>query len=94
MSIHENESSDTVICPHCGEDHGTDEDGNGGRWTCNSCGKEFTVWIETTVTYTTRCVEHTFRDGWKQSMQCPEWETRRCEVCDELEVREIRRGET
>ena len=92
MSNYENESAETVICPHCGEDHG--EDLEEGRLTCESCGNSFRLRVERTVTYTTRCVGHTFRDGWKQDMQCPEWETRRCEVCDELEVREIKRGET
>jgi transposase len=91
MSVHENESSETVICPHCGEDHGTEL--ADGILTCDECGKSFRLRTDTTVTYTTRCVEHVL-GSWEPIIRCPGWESSVCSVCGEIECMEIKKANT
>lgn len=47
------EFTDSVICPWCGEDQGTDESWTDKRCTCDSCGKEYLREVNYDVTFIT-----------------------------------------
>lgn len=49
----DNESVDSVICPHCGHDHGTDEWDDIRKYECESCKKEFLIEVEYSVSFST-----------------------------------------
>lgn len=60
-SIYYDTSSDKyIICPYCGnyfEDDAGDPFTDGSTWECDECGKEFTIDVEWTVSYSTRKME-------------------------------------
>jgi len=45
-------NSDTVLCPYCGSDNGTDEFSD-GEYECSVCTKEFRLSLNYSVTYST-----------------------------------------
>ena len=84
---HDTESMDTMICPHCGADHGEDVYQMSQDINCIECGKPFHSEPEYATTYTTTCVEHTWPAGWKEACK-PGWKIRTCEVCLAMETKE------
>lgn len=47
------DGEDTVFCPWCGADNGTDEAKPGSRWDCSECERVFDLEVEYTPVYST-----------------------------------------
>lgn len=88
MSEFDIDGTDTLICPHCGEDNGNDDLGHSGRIDCTGCGKEFHYEADYTVTYSTSCVEHDYPDEWREVKWQAGWLARSCNRCGNMEVKQ------
>lgn len=56
---HEHTVAESVVCPYCGADQGSDDYSDGGEEECYKCKRTFEYDCEYSVAYTTRRKEDT-----------------------------------